>query len=433
MRKNHRKKNGRGFNQRKSPAPPSSKLLEQINSNSQMEKSQPDKETRGSWFSNRLYAIYGIVWLYFVVKVFIVDVEAWVFELIGMERYRLFLSLRIFLIPCLITVFISWKGYKIVLRHIFHFLTVPFYFSIYLPLKSVYDNFVGRFSERKNVTFLVLSLEILGRIVARINYYLFSLLGVSVLLICLFYPNDKLIQYGAFFIGTVLVCGVMYQSVLKAVQPQKIFGFFKIDDIISFSTKKQSLLPKINDSKPKSQAETIRELLFSHILITLLQKNISEVRERKSFLILAFADFFLLILTISLYFTFLNYSLFLIAPANFGGQISPSFWDFAYYSFYAIPGESTSIEPVGQISKIIKVSTTYYGYYLFMFLGTMLLGVFSDKFTKALESASDFLQQQSTVSEPKLSAMLGIPIAELKMMSLAKLFKLGELMTDGKK
>jgi len=435
MTKSRVKKNKRNSRQKPyTKAPQTTKpLIEQLKPVLSEDKSADENsESTGSWFSRKLYLIYGGIWLYFIIKAFVVDVEAWVFELVGVERYQLFLGLRIFIVPCLIAVAISWKGYKVVLRHLFHFLTVPFYFTVYLFAKSVYDSLVERTSKRKNATFLVFSLEILGRVLSRFNYYLFSLLGFSTLIICTFYPSDRPIQFGAFFISLVLVCAVMYQSVLKVIQPLKIFGFFKIDDIISYSKKNKTIFPKDDCSKPKPRAEAIRELLFSHILVTVLQKNVSEVRDKKSFLIVAFADFFVLILTITTFFTFLNYSLFLIMPESFGGQSNPSFGEFAFYSFYAIPGEGTSIEPVGYLSKIIKVTTTCYGYYLFIFLATILLGVFSEKFTQALESASDFLQQQSKVSEPKLSSMLGIPIDVLRGLSFTNLIKLIDWVKDEK-
>lgn len=435
MTRNRRKKISRSVVKKNAPSTkPDTSLLEQLDTkvSNEVPESTRNKSTTGSWFSKKLYAVYGFFWIYLAIKVFVIDVEAWLFDLVGLEKYQLFLVLRIFLIPCILAAVISWKGYKVVLRHIFHFLTAPFYFTIYLFFKSVYDNLVECSNKRQNASFVVFFLEILGRFLARINYYLFSILGVATLLVCLFYPGDVPIQYGAFIVSLLLVGTIMYQSILKSVQPVKIFGFFKIDDIISFGTKKRPLLSLSKDSKPKTRAETVRELLFAYILSTVLQKNVTEVRERKSFLIVAFADFFLLILTITTYFTFLNYSLYLIAPHNFGGQENPHFWDFAYYSFYAIPGEGSPIEPVSQISRLIKVVTTFYGYYLFIFLGTMLVGVFSDKFAQALESASDYLQHQSKISEPKLSSMLGIPIPELKGLSLTKLFNLVNLIKDEK-
>lgn len=435
MRNNKSRKNRKSRNSNKPHTAPIVKALqEKVEDKPKTDGDEPkvSVENKKPWFSEKLYAIYGIVWIYFVVKIFVVDIEAWVFELLGMERFQLFLGLRIFLLPCLIGILVTWKGYRVVLRHIFHFLTVPFYFTVYLFFKSAYYNLVGHVNKRKNATFLVFSLEILGRLLARLNYYLFSLLGVSTLIICTFYPNDKPIQYVAFIVSLLLVVAVMYQSVLKVVQPLKIFGLFKVDDIISFSTKKKSIFSKNNASKPKTRVETIRELLFAHILITVLQTNIAEVRDKKSFLIVAFSDFFLLILTISAYFTFMNYSLFLIAPGNFGGESNPGFLDFAFYSFYAIPGESTTLEPISHLSRFIKVFITFYGYYLFIFLATILLGVFSEKFTKALESSSDFLQQQSKMSEPKLSSMLGIPITELKALSLRNLIKLIDFYKDEK-
>jgi hypothetical protein len=231
-------------------------------------------------------------------------------------------------------------------------------------------------------------------------------------------------QIGAFIISLALVVAIMYQSVLKVTQPIRIFGFFKIDDIILHSKKAKSILPKVDDVKPKTQIETVRDLLFSRIIITVLQKNVSALHEKKSFFIVAIADFFVLILTITTSFAFLNYSLLLITPGSFGGQNDPSFSDFAFYSFYAIPGESTSIEPTSNVSKIIKVITSCYGYYLFIFLTSILLAVFSEKFTNALKSSSDFLQQQSRISEPKLSSILGIPVDVLRHMSFDKLLSL---------
>jgi hypothetical protein len=89
----------------------------------------------GSWFSKKMYTSYSIVWLYLIVKIFVIDVEAFVLESVGMERFQLFLGLRIFIVPCLFAMAISWKGYKFALRHIFHFLTVPFYFTVFFICK----------------------------------------------------------------------------------------------------------------------------------------------------------------------------------------------------------------------------------------------------------------------------------------------------------
>jgi hypothetical protein len=435
MRNNKSKKNRKSRNSNKRHTAPIIKALqEKIEDKPKPEVDEPKTQTENKkpWVSEKLYAFYSIVWVYFIVKIFVVDIETWAFELLGMERFQLFLGLRIFLFPCLIGVFITWKGYRVVLRHIIHFLTVPFYFTVYLFFKSAYYNLVGHQNKRKNATFLVFSLEALGRLIARLNYYLFSLLGVATLIICTFYPNDKAIQYVAFIVSILLAGAVMYQSILKVVHPLKIFGLFKVDDIISFSSNKKLIFSNNTASKPKTRVETIRELLFSQILISVLQANITEVRNKKSFLIVAFSEFFLLILTISAYFTFMNYSLFLIAPHSFGGESNPGFLDFAFYSFYAIPGEGTPIEPISHMSRLIKVFTTFYGYYLFIFLATILLGVFSEKFTKALESLSDFLQQQSKMTEPKLSSMLGISISELKTLSLKNLINLIDFYKDEK-
>lgn len=434
MKRNRTKNNRRKKSQRhhsnlpQAPSPVIEQMGAVLDGNNNSEKvieSNP-------WFSRKLYLIYGILWLYFIIKIFIVDIEAWLLNWVGLEHYRLFLWLRIYIIPCFIAIAIYWKGYKVVLRHLVHFLLSPLYFTVFLIGEQVYHNLVGRANKRKNATFLVFLLEVLGRVLSKLNYYLFSLLGFSILIICSFYPFDKLIQYAALTVSAVLLVITMYQSVLKAVQPIKIFGYFKIDDIISFSTKGNSKFLKGETSKPKTRAETIQQLLFVYFLTTILHQNISEIRKRKSFLIVSFADFFLLILTVTTLFAFLNYSLFLLSPENFGGKSNPDFGDFAFYSFYSISGEGTSIEPVSRLAMSIKVAITFYGYYLFIFLATILLGFFSEKFAQALESASSFLQQQSKMFEPKLSSMSGISIEILRSLNMANFLRLVNLFNKDK-
>jgi hypothetical protein len=391
---------------------------------------QDSKHKIDSWFSKRLYFTYAILWIYFIIKGFIVDLEVWLLEILGMERFKPFLLLRIFIIPCLIAITIRRKGNKVALRHIFHFLTVPLYFSVFLFMKSVYR----QTQKSENATYLVFVLEIFGRILSRFNYYLFGLLGISALIICNYYPSNKSVHLVAFTISFILVVAVMYQSVLKVIQPQKIFGFFKIDDII-FQSKKNKHFPLQNqygDLKPKSRVEEIRELLFSYIVVTVLQKNVSEVQKRKSFILVTYADFFVVILTITILFTFLNYNLFLIMPESFSVENSPGFGDFIFYTFYAIPGEGTSIEPASYLSKSIKVLITCYGYYLLIFFTSVLLGVFSEKYTQALEFTSSFLQQQSKMSTSKLSSITGIPIHIIRGLSLSKLKELFDSFNDKK-
>ncbi len=142
-------------------------------------------------------SIYSIVWLYLIIKIFVIDVKLLYLNPLN-GALPTFLGLRIFIVPCLLAMAISWKGYKFALRHIVHCLTVPFYFTVFLFAKSVYNHVVEGDDRGKNPTLILFFLEILGRVLSRFNFYLVNLLGFSTSIFCTFYPNDLPIQIGAF-------------------------------------------------------------------------------------------------------------------------------------------------------------------------------------------------------------------------------------------
>ena len=84
-------------------------------------------------------------------------------------------------------------------------------------------------------------------------------------------------------------------------------------------------------------------------------------------------------------------------------------------------------------SRSVKLLTTCYGFYLLIFIATFLLGVYSNRFTLALDSLHKYLEYQNKRSMPKISNLLGISINEFQSLTLLKLFKIFDSLESNKK
>lgn len=410
----HNQNNGQKTNKANNTKAPSSSTISdfEIVTNKRDEKSNATNTNQ--YFSKKLFNIYLILWIYFFIKLFFTDPEVWFVEVIDLSPYLPFLRLRVFLLPLVIIIVGKWKGYNFVLKHIIHFLTVPFYFTIWKILYSFYQKFLKKIGEndRVNSTLWVFIFEFLGRIVSNFSYYLIQLTLVAFSSICLLYSTNFYLQILAFSVSIILFLRVFIRGILQIISPVKIFGFFKVDDIVENPNK--SWVDNGNN-KEKTQLDVAKEALTSYMILFVLQRSVKDILEKKGFILFFLANFILTYFIANSYLAISSLALFNLDNTEFNSTNSDfSLFDFYFYNFYGILGEGTNIEPIKMLSKCLKMSGTIYGLFLLVFVASVLLDVFSEKYSKALESILDYLMKHSKKLEPRLSNLLGLPLNIIK-------------------
>lgn len=213
---------------------------------------------------------------------------------------------------------------------------------------------------------------------------IYVLLFFLVIVLLIYAENPTLRIFGVLYFTCLYSC-VLYMYVRNAFHPLRIFGtdielFF--DAVLNNPERSQSFIIAFEQGKPgRSSKETkkriaLKRLVLFSFIINHIEGLLTSVNVRRVFLISWVLQSFSIFLISILFFSVLNYQLFLLDHSSFFVEGDPSFFLFVYYTIKTFAFSTiTSIYPIGFIARTIEVIS-------YLLVGIFFLAFFSSFFIK---------------------------------------------------
>ena len=179
-----------------------------------------------------------------------------------------------------------------------------------------------------------------------------------------------------------------------------------IENILAAPDKSLSLVTSIEDRKPQenqdpeaTRSKKLEDLVFLNYFISNLRENLSGFNGKKAFL-LAWIYQLTLFLTITVvFYTFINFELFIINSNNYSILGSPNSFDFFYYTIKSITFSNIeTIQPISAIAKVIEIlSFITLGIFSLIFVVSIIYSSRQEKFSENIKQAKDFCITQDKI------------------------------------
>jgi hypothetical protein len=201
----------------------------------------------------------------------------------------------------------------------------------------------------------------------------------------------------------------VYNYIQKSFSPPKLFGADiekSIDDIISSSDKGMFLINAIEDQKQdeklssdEAKQKKIERLILLNFFIFNFRENLSGFNGKKAFVLSWIYQLVCFFIGTLIFFTFINFELFLIDKHNFLIVGNPSVFDFFYYTIKTITFNGIeSIIPSSVFARIFEiVSYITLGVFLLIIVTSVIFSLRQDRLSENIKKATDLCIQQNEI------------------------------------
>jgi hypothetical protein len=211
-------------------------------------------------------------------------------------------------------------------------------------------------------SYLVSIINIIKRFKIRILQFGLFVLTLFLLLI----TNSNIIRIFSILVFSYFYYRYLFSYIRKSFNPPKLFGADiaePIDEIITSSEKSMLLVKAIEEQKQdeklsedEKQKIKLNELIFLNFFVVFFKDYLSGFNVKKSFIISWVYQLIVFFLITLVFYTFVNFELFLIDNHNFMVNGNPSLFDFFYYTIKTIAFQNiNSIIPLSVFAKISEI------------------------------------------------------------------------------
>ena len=358
------------------------------------DKKRPKKSSKRGFISRNKNLIFFFVWLYWIVRFFITDIDLLIitkYSIFGVGEYlvgRLLISF--------IFLFIVWKslGNKRFWKNFGLLLAFPVYPGFWTFFKTMswkIPNFL--INNRLNYLLYLYAESTVTLFVkfktVLLNFFLF----ITAFLITIYATNELLLTF-----GIILLLLLQFLHLKKRVN--ELFGPIKIfqmeleqveSDPKITKTVEARIMESIEESTKKgdeSLADQMGRYLIMHEMMKMFDEKLRKILKSQSYILGFILKSFYSFLYAIIIFGCVNYCVFKINPENFSYIGNPELFEFIYYSFFNIFSEGIDIEPLTRISKLLRMMAVSIGVVAsFLILG-LFVTINSERYKKNLESVS---------------------------------------------
>lgn len=241
----------------------------------------------------------------------------------------------------------------------------------------------------------------------KIRIFQFGLFMLTLFLLLI--TNSNFIRIFSILVFSYFYYRYLFSYVRKSFNPPKLFGSAiekSIDEIITSSEKGMFLVKAIDEQKhdeklseDDKQKIKLNEFIFLTFLLSFFKDHLRGFNVKKTFVISWIYKLVVFFLITLIFYTFVNFELFLIDNHNFMVIGNPSLFDFFYYTIKTITFDNiNSINPLSvfaKISEILSFLTT--GVFLFVFVTSVIFSLRQDGLIENMKKASELCIQQDKI------------------------------------
>lgn len=201
----------------------------------------------------------------------------------------------------------------------------------------------------------------------------------------------------------------LYRYIKKSFSPPALFGADiekSIDEIITSSEKGMFLVNAIEQQKEDEklsdddkQKAKLNKLIFVNFFISFFKENLSGFSIKKSFIISWIYQLFAFFTITLLFYTFVNYELFIIDNQNFKILNNPSLFNFFYYTIKTIVfGNINDIIPVSILAKTSEIlSFLTMGVFILTIVTSIIFSLRQDRLEVNMKKATELCIHQNKI------------------------------------
>lgn len=350
------------------------------------------------------HILYSIIWLLFTI-IFIFRLDLDLREHIPTDYQWIIKTVPIiFIILVLVLMFKSKWYYNLVL--IFYPFVIIFWF---LP----------KFILRNGKIYLLTNY--ISSIYNRLRKFKKSLIqfGIFILTIyTLIITDSNIFRIISMVIMTFFYYTFLIKYIKSSFRPAQLFGEKiekAIDEFLNTPEKKLSLVEIIEKGSKKDKKlpeeerkmKKLKSLIVFNFLIETISYNLKGFRGKKAFIISWMYQLIAFLIISLLYFTFINFELYVVDTANFQTIGNPNIFDFVYYTIKTIIYNNTlKIIPIAPLSQIVETLTFFtLGIFLLVFVTSIIFTLKQDRINENVKKATDLClyQNQAIVEHIKVN------------------------------
>lgn len=347
--------------------------------------------------------IFGFIWLYFIVSIFITNIDSLIIVHFNLISLTLYSTLRFLII--LLTGFTTWIfiGNKRFWKNLGLFFLFPFYPGVWIFVKWIFVSIPKFLVKRRMTIMLYYYAEYIVNFLVEFKFAIIKI-ALFVTGFIIMFRFDSLWLLISILIFSFLQISHLYGRFKQAFSPIKVFRI-SLDEIEEVSQKPLSpekLSETISDSKLEDEKtdeeKLIKEMEFFLIINEFtkdLNLKLKEIINRRVYFLSFLGKTIYSLLLSMLYFGAINYCIFKMNNAHYSFNEIPNFFDFFYYSFFTIFPNGTDIIPITVLSKSIRMAGVMVGVIINLLLITVYLTISNERFKENLERLLNFTDNYS--------------------------------------
>ncbi len=381
-------------------------------------ESKPKKKEK-TYKSLKKY-IFLLGWIYLFSKVFIIDLEQFLFNKFNLTeiwvlKYRFIISI---ILASSLWIYLGTLRF---FKNVGLFLLVPFKILFWnLPVLFAY-RIPKKIVEKK---YWILLLGYINSSISFFRNLKYNLLKVSLVffaILVLFNSTNAILLWWSLVVFSGYLMIHFYGRINLAIQPINIFNLNI--KMLNLEKVEKFLIPEIilteeekTDSEKliRRQNQHLKSLLVTKIALNFIGEKLQSFSNKGVFLLYMLGKVIITFNLCIVMFTFINYALYKISFDNF--QIrrdNPvTVFDFLVYSFYSIIPDGVYVEPISNIAWSIKMISSYIGVVLIGIFLMSGISIFTTNYEKTIEVVVNYSSSQAKKIEKHLLERYSLGLKE---------------------
>ncbi|MHB1687902.1 MAG: hypothetical protein ACYCVH_11060 [Ignavibacteriaceae bacterium] len=364
-----------------------------------------EKPKESKWVVGSREILGGLLWLYFIIKIFVYDIDALILNAIN-PSWVIILNYKFFIILGLISILWITLGNIKFLKLIFTILFFPLIFLFWRIPKMFWESksWVGVFASIGIVFSFISSIKA--------NFIIFTLLSLSILVISTSHSQLLLI--------VAMICLFLYliyhfsKKFKYAFKPSHIFtiqadavnkhwdkikDYFKLAEVI-----KASDFDNMNTNQKEKWCNNLQYILILNRLFFFITSKLKKFqRSRLNIIYYLVSMFFTIIITVII-FSLQNFALYKLDPNAFNSAPKGNFFFFLYYSFNTLFTRSVNdFYPISDFARFLNSFETLFSFVLLAILFFLFTTIIRDKHNDEITSAIDTMNKKGYELEGLIS------------------------------
>ena len=320
-------------------------------------------------------SIFLILWTIIFIKLFVLDIEAFLIEKY-LPEFDFILPYRfVFYLFILVLIWYALKN-KSFFKNFFYFLGFPFYVLIWKLPKILLWKIPSYIFKRRQ---WILMYSYLNSIINHFYNFRFNIFKILLLLLSIiltFKANSNAFLTITLLSQLFLLIVLIYDKFKVAFQP---IGLFKLNLELSKLKDKEkkkdffdTLISEIEDAdiveegkiedekqlekREKKKKENVERIILIKSLFAFLSSRLKDFLSRRTYIVVFFTKTLITFLIAWFIISMMNYNAFNISNTEFTFEGNPGFFDFIYYTFHSmLLGNIQDLLPNGTFAKILDI------------------------------------------------------------------------------